>query len=116
MVFVSTASEWVRHFDGGSEVNVAHADPEAQRWVSTSGRGELVEDRARAHALWNRANEAWFPGGPDDPTLCLLRVEVEHADYWDGSGSRILRLASMVRALETGQRPDPGDHGQLDLG
>src|SRR3954454_20343069 len=46
-------------------------------WVSISGTAELVENSAKAHELWNSAVEAWFPAGPDDPNVVLLRV---HAD------------------------------------
>ena len=46
--------------------------------------GELVvdDDRATLDRLWNRFVAAWFPGGKDDPKLCLLRLDPERAQIW----------------------------------
>jgi general stress protein 26 len=112
--FVGAESGWVKRFDGGSPVNVAYVDGEGATFVSVSGKGELVEDRAKAEERWSKANEAWFPGGPTDPDLRLLRIDVEHADYWDATSSKVVRLASMAKAAVTGSEPKLGERGDLE--
>src|SRR5918912_1162828 len=56
-------------------VCVSYSSPDDQRYVSVSGRAQLVRDPAKVKELWGPAYKAWFPKGPDDPELALLRVE-----------------------------------------
>jgi len=61
--------------------------------------------------LWSAAAKAWFPGGVDDPDLQLLRVQVQHAEYWDVKESRMVQLFKMAKAVVTGERPrGMGEH------
>ena len=41
-------------------------------------------DRQKIAELWNEALEPWFPDGLNDPELQLIRVDLQHADFWDG--------------------------------
>jgi general stress protein 26 len=84
-------------------------------WVSISGTAELVEDSAKAHQLWNSAAEAWFPGGPDDPNVVLLRVHADGAEYWDSPGSKVMTVLSYAKSKLTGKRPDVGENERVDL-
>jgi general stress protein 26 len=107
----STKSEEIsRH----GNVNVAFSEPKNERYVSVSGRASLVRDPARARAMWNPLLKGWFPGGVDDPRLALLKVEVEHAEYWDAKASKMLVFFSLVKAAATGTAPRHlGDHRNL---
>ena len=68
-------------------VNVSYASKGKNTYVSVAGRASIVRDRARIEALWSPAMKLFFPGGKDDPNLCLIRVEVDSAEYWDGPGT-----------------------------
>jgi general stress protein 26 len=100
-------------------VNVAYADPDKEHYVSVSGTAQVVDDAARKQRLWNRGNEAWFPAGPDDPDLALVRVRITHAEYWDDKESRIVQLWEMAKAAVTGKPLAPGDergaHGAVRM-
>ena len=37
-------------------------------------------DKAKLHALWSPAMMVFYPLGEDDPSLCLLRVDIDSAD------------------------------------
>lgn len=54
-------------------------------------------------------HKAWFPNGPDDPKLALLKVEVDQAEYWDGPSSTMVQLIGFAKATLTGQRYIPGE-------
>lgn len=61
-----------------------------------------------------------FPGGKDDPSIVLLRVDVTAGEYWDNSGTSGLKyLIEAGKALVTGDRPDLGNdpkvHGKVNL-
>jgi general stress protein 26 len=59
------------------------------------------------------AAKAWFPGGPDDPNLQLLQVEVERAEYWDVKANKLVQLIKMGAAAATGKPPRMGEHRQV---
>jgi general stress protein 26 len=57
--------------------------------------------------------QAWFPGGPTDPRLALLRVTVEHGEYWDAAG-RVVPFLSMLKAAVTHTEPrHAGEHREF---
>lgn len=87
------------------QVNVAFADPKNAAWTSLSGTATVVQDQAKARELWSPALEVWFPDGLETPTLALLKVDVDTAEYWESSSSRVRRLVGSIRAAVTG---DPG--------
>jgi len=114
--FMSRSGEPVADLARDPQVNVSFAEPEDQSYVSVSGTAELVDDPARKHALWNNANEAWFPGGPDDPDVALVRVRITHADYWDAPHNKLVRLYEMAKAMATGEPPqDMGDRARVQM-
>ncbi|WP_174286128.1 pyridoxamine 5'-phosphate oxidase family protein [Sphingomonas bacterium] len=41
------------------------------------------DDRAEIDKLWNKAAEAYFPGGKADPDLTLLRFDIDSAELWE---------------------------------
>jgi general stress protein 26 len=44
----------------------------------------LVEDEIKLQKLWRPEMKSWFPGGLQEPDLGLLRVDIHHAEAWDG--------------------------------
>ena len=103
--FVSRTSEAAADAANEADVNVAYADTDNDRYVSIEGRAELVDDRAQAETLWSMAAKAWFPGGPGDPDLQLLRIQIHHAEYWDVKQSKVVQLFKLARAAASGKRP-----------
>lgn len=53
--------------------------------------GTLAEetDRTRLDKEWNRFVESWYPGGKDDPSLLLLRMDLGEASIWSGEASAL---------------------------
>lgn len=83
------------------------------RFLSISGRGALVNDRAKIEKLWREPWRLWF-NGKDDPDLALMRVRVEQAEYWDNAGFRGLSfMARAATAYVKGEKLS--DEGQNDV-
>ena len=91
-------------------VNVSFAEPKSASYVSFSGRAAVVSDRTRIHALWTPMAKPWFPKGEDDPTLVLLRVDCEAAEYWDSTSSKVVRMLSLAASTITGEPIRMGEH------
>lgn len=97
-----------------AQVNVSYADPAADRYVSISGQAALDDDQAKKEKLFNTFTKAWFPKGPTDPNLGLLRVAVQDAESWDVKESQATQLFKMMKAAVTGETPDGmGEHSVL---
>jgi general stress protein 26 len=93
-------------------VNVTFADPGGDRYVSMSGHALIVRDPAKNRDLWSPALSAWFPGGPDDRDLVLLRIPVDSAEYWDSQSGTMVRLFEYARAIFTGKPPNGASLGE----
>jgi general stress protein 26 len=113
--FTRAHSPKVGEIDREHRVNVAYADAHTQHYVSVSGTARLVRDPARNKELWSPILKAWFPDGLDDPTLALLRVDVERAEYWDSPSSAVVKLVGFVKALATGTPYEPGEHEKVTV-
>jgi general stress protein 26 len=113
--FTSDKTHKVEEIERDSRVNAAYAKPDDNVYVSVSGRASVVKDRQKIEELWNPILKAWFPEGLEDPTLCLLKVSVEEAEYWDSPNSTLVQIAGFVKALVTGQQIDGGENKKLNL-
>lgn len=98
-----------------SHVNVSYAEPKHERYVSVSGRASVVRDLQKARELWTPFHKAYFPNGPDDPSLALLKVEVTLAEYWDAPSATMSHIIGLAKALVSGHRYVPGENEKLDL-
>jgi general stress protein 26 len=114
--FMSRSSEPVADIEADPGVNVVYADPGADSYVSVSGTARVVENAAKKEKLWNKFNEAWFPGGASDPDLALVQVQITHANYWDVKSSKLVQLFAMAKAAVTGRPPrNLGTHGEVRM-
>ncbi len=113
--FTSDQTHKVDEIEADSRVSVAYSQPDDNVYVSVFGRADLVKDRAKIEELWNPILKAWFPEGLDDPTLSLLKVSIEEAEYWDSPNSKLVQIAGFFKALVTGQQAKGGDYGKVNL-
>ncbi|MFN3321974.1 MAG: pyridoxamine 5'-phosphate oxidase family protein [Bryobacteraceae bacterium] len=112
--FTSIASHKAEEVRRESHVSASFVSREDDRYVSVSGRAELVADREKAQELWTGFHEPLFPKGVDDPDLGLLRVRVEKAEYWTSSG-RVAGLGGFTEALHRGGRLEVHEHDTMEL-
>ncbi|MGI4720571.1 MAG: pyridoxamine 5'-phosphate oxidase family protein [Janthinobacterium lividum] len=98
------------------EVNVSFANSDDSTYVSVSGTAERVVDRTQIKALWNPMVQAWFPAGPEDEHVVLVRVMPHAAEYWDSNDSKMVRMFAMAKAAVTGSTPDvDAEHGTIRM-
>ena len=106
--------EILQHHD----VNVSAQS--ASTFLSISGVAYAVADRQKIHDLWEEPWKIWFPGGKDDPSLILLKIQGDVGEYWDNSGTSGLKyLIEAGKAYLSGTRPDvahdPQIHAKVNL-
>jgi general stress protein 26 len=113
--FTRDDSAKVRELRSDEHVNVGYSHPDNNRFVSVSGRAEIVRDRAKIKELWTPPLKAWFPDGEDDAHIALIKVTVDHAEFWDAPNSTMVKIAGFVKAVLTGQTYQPGENKSIDL-
>lgn len=113
--FTRASAHKVMEIEHDHQVNLAYANPAKQDYVSVSGNATLVRDPAVIEAHWSEMVRTWFPKGKDDPEIALLKVTVEQAEYWDSPSSTMLHAYGYVKAVVTGESPQPGGHGTVNL-
>ncbi|MGD6903178.1 pyridoxamine 5'-phosphate oxidase family protein [Bacillus infantis] len=80
------------------DVNVAYA---GKSYVSVRGRAEIVEDIGKKKELWSKMYEKIMQTSYDDPSVVLIKVKAEAAEYWE-SGSFTKKVVFMLKRI-TGQ-------------
>jgi len=109
--FAYSDSDLVEQVRAYPQVNVSISDSKQNAWVSLSGAAEQVDDPAKAKELWNPILKAWFPDGLETPTLTLVKVHADTAEYWDSAhSSKVVTLLGYVKAAVTGKTPDAGEN------
>lgn len=99
-----------------SQVNLAYSNPDDQTYVSVSGKAEIVREQAKIKELWSEGLRTWFPKGPDDPDIALIRVHPHGGEYWDQPSRTIVQLYGYVKARVTGEPPyELGDQKKVSL-
>jgi general stress protein 26 len=86
-------------------VFIDHADN-----LSISGAAQIVNDPRLRAAAWRKNDAVWWPGGPNDPNVCVLVVEPAIAELWDGPSSAAVVAHEFAKAKATGTEPNLGEN------
>jgi general stress protein 26 len=99
--FTDWSSSKVDEINHDVRVSLGYADPAKNVYCAVSGLGRLLRDIQKAKQLWSMEQRAYYPDGPEDERLALLRVQIEHAEYWIAPG-RTSYVVAVVTAAITG--------------
>ena len=113
--FTNEFSEKVHEISRDNNVTLIYSNPKTNTYVNVKGTCTVVVDRSRINELWTPMLKAWFPEGPDDPKLCLLKVVTDNAYYWNHSSSKMSVFFSMLKAIAKKEKIDSGEIGKLNL-
>ncbi|MDN2567531.1 pyridoxamine 5'-phosphate oxidase family protein [Aquibium sp. A9E412] len=94
------------------QANAVFSDDD-DTFISVSGRVRLSDDPAVVDDLWSAAAAPWFEDGKSEAVALIMEPEI--AEYWDNSDNRLKAGWEMVKGTLTGETPDVGAHGKLDL-
>jgi len=57
----------------------------------------------------------WWRRGPADPDACVLRIEPQTAELWDGPASTVLTVFELAKAWLTGTEPALGENRKITV-
>jgi general stress protein 26 len=90
--FSAADSRKVREIKANPTVHLSYADLQDWRFVSMTGRAQVVRDPEKKAELWMDDLERWFDDGPDSEGIVLIKVTPSLVSYWTRSGSGDLRI------------------------
>lgn len=103
----------VAELDANPDVLITYSAPSKNRYVVVTGQARAEHNPEKARELWNIHAKGWYPDGPEDPNLALIRVHATSAEYWDGP-SNTSYLLNLFTAVMSGTRVETtGKHGKL---
>ncbi len=103
--FTGWGSQKVDELLHDRRVGLGYADPNRHVYLAVSGVASLLRDAKKARELWTAEQRAYYPDGPDDGRLALLRVRLEQVEYWIAP-RRVSYLIAAVKATVTGRPVD----------
>ena len=97
------------------DVGLVFIDPNDKVYLSITGRACVTRDADQLKAAWRKTDEVWWPGGPNDPDVCLLQIEPSTAELWDGPASAIVTAFEFAKARLTGEEPKLGENRKVTV-
>ncbi|MBP2002252.1 general stress protein 26 [Paenibacillus shirakamiensis] len=94
-----------------SKVNIAYVD---KSYVSLRGEAELIQDPAKVKEFWNVAYEKLLDVSYDDPSLVLIKVKAETAEYWE-AGKKIKLVKHLFQKMTGKESEDAELNNTVEL-
>jgi general stress protein 26 len=95
--------------DRSQHVNVCCLRTRDRAYVSISARARIDRNPMEVRRLWQPSWKLWFGDEkPEDGGIVLLKLEVEHAEYWEPEGGRLRVLYAMVKGLVSDETVEAG--------
>ncbi len=70
------------------------------------GKATVIHDQSKIKDLWSETWRVWFPEGPTDSTLVLIKVDAFEGECWSTSGIQGWKyLFTMATSYVRGVRP-----------
>lgn len=95
------------------DVGLVFIDEGDRAYLSISARAGVTRDTGKAKEIWKKSDNVWWPEGPDDPNVRILRVEPITAELWDGPASSAMAAFEFAKARVTGQKPNLGENRKV---
>jgi general stress protein 26 len=97
--FSARDSGKVREIQTDPRVGLAYVATDRGTWISIEGRASVVDDDARKRALWQDDLQDWFPHGPDDDSVVLLKVRADRVHVWTDGQELVVEPGSGVTRI-----------------
>lgn len=90
--FTSADTAKVRDIRQDARVQLVFVDSLAVNFISVWGQGEVVEDVDQKKKRWREELKEWFPDGPEDEDVLLIKVSASRIQSWGQMGEHTLHL------------------------
>ena len=91
--FAFRDSRLAREVQADPRIALGYAANDRGIWVAMEADAELVDDADAKRERWFDELDRWFPDGPDDPNVTLIRASATRIRSWGATGDLDLRTA-----------------------
>jgi general stress protein 26 len=113
--FTSRHSNKVKDIELDHFVQLVFAHPGKDSYLDVRGRANVITDTGSIKEKWNPMIKAWFPGGVNDPEICLLQIKTDEVHYWDTENSKMVQVLKTALSIVAGKPLVEGVHGELNV-
>lgn len=96
-------------------VHLTYAHPGKESYMDVCGKAEVITDRQQVKEKWSPIVKAWFPQGPDDPNVALLKVTPTDAYYWESETGKMVKFFKMAASIVSERPLADGAEGKLQI-
>lgn len=98
------------------KVGVIYYRESDRAYVSLSGVAHLEQNRELIKRKWKESWRAWFPEGPEQANLVLIKIDAHEAEYWEPKGGKLKVIFEAARGMVTGRHPEinPPVQGEIE--
>ena len=111
--FTNINTPKVAELNNDHHVHLLYSHPGKDSYLDVRGTATVETSREKIKELWNPMVKAWFPDGVNDPEICLLKVEVDSAYYWDSGSSKMVSFFKIIASAVSGKQLLEGEEGTL---
>lgn len=97
------------------KVGLTFISPSEKAYLSITGTAHIADDAALRAAAWRKADEVWWPGGPNGPDVCVIMIQPLTAELWDGPASAAVAAYEFAKARATGAEPNLGENRKMTV-
>jgi general stress protein 26 len=117
LIFVVTdvRSAKQEEIEAKPDVNLVCIDAKAKAYLSITARACVTKDICKLEQVWKLTDAVWWPGGPTDSNVCLLRIEPQTGELWDGPASTAVAVFEFAKAFATGTQPALGQNRKVTV-
>ena len=81
----------VRQIEADPIVALGYSATERGVWVAVDAEAEIDDDPGHKRERWFEELRQWFPDGPEDPGVVLIRVRAQRVRAWGRDGDLDVR-------------------------
>lgn len=101
--------------EAAPDVCLVVIDRKDKAYLSISGQASVKRDGVKAAAIWKKTDDVWWPDGPDDPNVRVLRLVPEKAELWDGPSNSAVAAFEFAKARIIGAKPNLGENRKVTV-
>lgn len=84
-------------------------------YLSLTASASVLRDPLLAAKYWKSTDDVWWPDGPEDRHVRVLRLEPVRAELWDGPASGLVGAFEFAKARATGAKPNLGEKRKVTV-
>jgi general stress protein 26 len=101
--------------EAAPEVCLALTNHKDKAYLSLTARASVLWDPRLAAKFWKATDDVWWPDGPEDEHVRVLRLEPVRAELWDGPESSTVAAFEFAKARLTGAKPHLGENRKVTV-